>query len=194
MADSQAEQERRRGEIRAAMRVMDSPLGLALAVDPEDSYLLSDAVRCYINAADAGTIFCVHASCERDLASMLAASGSAPAAAHRWGLGALVTYCASQGLMPPEILGELRELNDHRKTLYHYGHSESDTALRQRTLELIQEIGHSELSAEFEEKHGYGGENKEIFAFAMDRVLQRNALSALTTGFRLRSWLAQSLR
>ena len=159
-------------------------------VDVEDSYLLSDAVLCYLNGADAGTIFCAHASCERDLAALIQASGSAPSGSERWGLGALVSHCADQGLMPSDLLDNLRILNDHRKTLYHYGHSESDTALRQRTYELIHEVGSSKLREDFKERHGYDGDNKEVYRIAMDRVLQQNALSALTTGFMLRSWLA----
>jgi hypothetical protein len=192
MGSPHTEQDKRRADVNAAMKVMDSPIGLALMVDAEDAYLLTDAVRCYINGADAGTIFCVHASCERDLAAMVQASGSAPGGSQRWGLGALVSYCADQGLMPSDLVDNLRVLNDHRKTLYHYGHSESDTALSQRTDELIQEVGSSKLHEDFKEQHGYEGDNKHIYAFAMDRVLQRNALSALTTGFMLRSWLAPS--
>ena len=37
------------------MKVMDSPMGLGLTVDAEDANFLSDAIRCYINGADAGT-------------------------------------------------------------------------------------------------------------------------------------------
>lgn len=184
-------QEKRRADIRDAMKVMDSTMGLGLTVDAEDAYLLSDALRCYINGADAGTIFCVHASCERDLAAMLQASGSAPAGSQRWGLGTLVAHCAAQRLVPSDLLDNLRILNDHRKTLYHYGHSESDTALRMRTSEFIQEDGLSKLHEEFNDRHGYEGGNKDVYKFAMGRVLQRDALSALTTGCMLRSWLAR---
>ena len=60
------------------MTVMDSPMGLGTTVAVEDQYLLSNAVRCYIGGADAGTIFCVHASCERDLMALVKHSGSAP--------------------------------------------------------------------------------------------------------------------
>lgn len=187
----QTEQDKRRADIRVAMKVMDSPFGLGLTVDPEDAYLLSDAMRCYINGADAGTIFCVHASCERDLAAMLHASGSAPVGSQRWGLGVIVSHYADQGLMPSHLLDNLRILNDHRKTLYHYGHSESDTALRQRTYDLIHDVGSSKLREDFRERRGFEADNKELYAFAMDCVLQRNALSALTTGFMLRSWLGQ---
>ncbi|GIF56693.1 hypothetical protein [Asanoa iriomotensis] len=190
----QTEQDKRRADVRAAMNVMDSPVGLGLTVDFEDTYLLSDAIRCYINTADAGTIFCVHASCERDLAAMVQASGFAPAGSQRWGLGALVAYCEHHEQMPPDLLDNLRILNDHRKTLYHYGHSESDNALRRRTSDLIQEVGSSKLREDFKEQRGFEGDNKEVYVFAMDRVLQRNALAALTTGFMLRSWLGVQQR
>ena len=192
MALFESEQEKRRDDVRAAMAVMDSPMGLGITVDAEDQYLLSDAVRCYIGGADAGTIFCAHASCERDLAAMVKHSGSAPANSERWGLGAFVSHFAAQAAMPPDLLNRLRILNDHRKTLYHYGHSESDTALLRRTSELIEEVVPSKLHDDFREQHGYEGDNKEVWRFAMDRVLQQNALSALTTAFKLRSWLDPS--
>jgi hypothetical protein len=192
MDGSQAEQDKRRADVRAAMKVMKSPLGLAVTVDVEDTYLLSDATRCYISGADAGTIFCVHASCERDLAAMVKHSDVAPPRSERWGLGNLVAHFAAQGPMPPDLLERLAELNEHRKTLYHYGHSESETALRWLTSNLIEEVGAFRLREEFKQLHGYDGDNKEVWKFAMDRVLQRNALSALTTGFMLRSWLAPS--
>jgi hypothetical protein len=187
----QTEQDERRANIRTAMKSMDSPLGLGLTVDVEDAYLLADAIRCYINGADAETIFCSHASCERDLAAMVQSSDSAPARSHRWGLGALVDHLAAQGSMPSDLLDRLRILNDQRKSLYHYGHSESETALRRRTSDLIQELGRSKLDEDFKKRHGRGGDNKEVWSFAMDRVLQENALAALATAFLLRSWLTQ---
>src|SRR4051794_36012373 len=93
------EQDKRRADVRAAMTVMESPLRLGMTVDVEDRYLLSDAVRCYIAGADAGTIFCVHACCERDLAADLKHSPSVPAHSERWGLGALVSHYSALGKM-----------------------------------------------------------------------------------------------
>jgi hypothetical protein len=71
--------------------------------------------------------------------------------------------------------------------------TETDPDIR-RTSDLIQEVGLSKLREDFKEQHGFEGDNKEVYAFAMDRVLQRNALSALTTGFMLRSWLGVQKR
>lgn len=193
MPSFESEQEKRRADVRAAIATMDSPMGLGITVDAEDQYLLSDAVRCYLGGADAGTIFCAHASCERDLAAMVKHSGFASANSGRWGLRALVSYCATQGTMPQDLIQRLSILNDHRKTLYHYGHSESETALRRRTSELIKEVGSSKLREEFREQHGHEGGNKEVWAFAMGRVLQQNALSGLTAAFKLRSWLAPGI-
>ena len=76
--------------------------------------------------------------------------------------------------------------------MYHYGHSESETALLQGTYELIRELGFSRLRENFQEERGYEGDNKQVFKFAMDRVLQQNALSSLSTAFKLRSWLASN--
>lgn len=123
---------------------------------------------------------------------MIEASGSAPAGSKHWGLGALVSHCANAGLIPSDLLDNLRLLNDHRKTLYHFGHSESETALLQRTDELIREIGSSKLCEDFQEERGYEGDNNQVFKFAMDRVLRQNALSARSTAFKLRSWLASN--
>jgi hypothetical protein len=189
MNGDKPQQDKRRADVWAAMKVMDFPMGLGLTVDVEDTYLLSDAVLCYISGADAGTVFCAHASCERDLAAMVRHSDSVPARSERWGLGALISHCAAQGVMPADLLDRLRVLNDHRKTLYHYGHSDSADALRRRTSELIEEVGPSKLRDCFKQQHGYDGDNKEVWRFAMDSALQQNALSALTTAFMLRSWL-----
>lgn len=193
MTGIENEQDKRRADVRAAMAEMDSPLGLAITVDVEDQYLLSDAVRCYIGGADAGTIFCAHASCERDLAVMVKHSGSAPKNSERWGLGTLVNHCADRNAMPADLINRLRILNDHRRTPYHYGHSDSDNALRRRTNELIEEVGSSQIRDDFRQQFGYEGDNKQVLRFVMDRVLQQNALSALTTGFSRRSWLAPPL-
>lgn len=188
----QDERDKRRADVRAAMATMESPSGLGITVDVEDRYLFSDAIRCYIVGADAGTIFCAHASCERDLAALVKHSGSAPKNSERWGLGSLVSHCVKQRAIPQDLIDGLGVLNDHRKTLYHFGHSESDVALRSRTNELIEELGSAKVRGDFREKHGYDGDNKSIWRFAMDRVLQQNALMSLATAFQLRSWLAPS--
>ena len=74
------EQDKRRADIRTAFQVMSSPIGLGVSVNVEDKYLLSNAMCCYIHGADAGAIFCAHASCERDLAALVAARGEGCAA------------------------------------------------------------------------------------------------------------------
>ncbi len=187
---SASEQDKRRAEIAAAIKAMDNVIGLGFTVNVEDIYLLSDAVRCYRIGIDSGAIFCAHASCERDIAAMLEATGAAPAGSQRWGLGALVSYCAKSDLIPVELTENLNRLNEHRKTLYHYGHTDSETALRQQAYRLIEEIGSENLRLDFQEERGYLGDNKELFRYAMDRVLRQNALLGLRTAFQLRSWLA----
>jgi len=190
--ETQLEQDGRRADVRNAMKVMHSPMGLGVTVDVEDAYLLLNAVRCYIGGADAGTIFCAHATCERDLAALVRHTDPVPKHSARWGLGGLVQHFESlNNSMPSELLGRLRALNDHRKTLYHYGHSEAPSALRARTYDLIEDVGSATLRDDFRELHDYQGDNKDIITFAMDRVLKNDALAALTTSLMLRSWLTR---
>lgn len=175
------------------MALMESPVGLGLTASPEDAYLLSDAVRCYIAGGDVGAVFCAHASCERDLAASVQRSGDAPARAKMWGLGALIDHLEQVNTLPADLVQPLRDLNVARKTLYHHGHSESEAALMRRTSRFIEEHGESQFHADFAAAHGRPGGNKEVWVFAMDRTLRRIALDAITTGFLLRSWMASSM-
>ena len=109
----------------------------------------------------------------------------------RWGLGAFVTYLTAQGSMPADLLDRLSILNDHRKTLYHYGHSETDTALQARLGRHLDKVGESTIRKSFKEAYGHEGDNKEVWRYAMDSVLREDALAALTTALMLRSWLAR---
>lgn len=180
----------RRAEVQATMLAFASGHGLGSTVDPEDTYLLMDAIRCYIGGADAGAIFVAHAVCERDLAAVLHHSGAAPNGSIRWGLGALIKYFDEAGELPSELISDLTALNDHRKALYHFGHSQSSTALMARTYELIDEVGSGPLRDTFRERSGFDGGNKDILRFAMDQALRDMALSGLAAALRLRTHVA----
>lgn len=193
MSISDAEREARRDDVITAMGGAASRstliLGLGLTVDVEDQFLLYNAVLCYVSGADAGAIFCAHASCERDLSAMVAHLDDPPAGAERWGLGALVGHCRSAGLLGAELLDSLGELNERRKNLYHYGHSDSERGLGARSGQMLEREGTSGLREEFVARHGYEGGIKDIWRLAIDRVVQRDALAAITAAFRLRWWL-----
>ena len=184
--------ESRRGDVAAVLEMMKSPVGLGLTASPEDAYLLSDAVRCYTHGGDVGAVFCAHASCERDLAASVQASGGAPARAKMWGLGALVDHLEEADALPSDLVTRLRDLNEARKTLYHYGHSESEDALMHRTSRLIAERGGATVRAELAEQRGAAGDNKDVWLFAIELTLRQIALEAVTTGLLLRSWIAEN--
>ena len=187
------DQTQRRADVAAAVGGMANPLGLALEMFAEDRYLLADAMRAYIGGSDAGAVFCAHAVCERELAGLVEHSGSAPSDSVRWGLGRLIDYCKQHALLPKAFLDPLARLNEHRKTLYHYGHAESAAALQRRALELIEQVGPQRLWKDFEARHGYAGEPKEVHGFAMDAVLRASALEAIKLMLDLRSHFAAGL-
>lgn len=97
------------------MDCMENPAGFGLAADVEDSYLLFDAARCYRAGADSGTIFCAHASCERDLAVTIPVSGAKPQKSNRWGLGRIIDHLDRDRVLPAQLVAELRSLSDYRK-------------------------------------------------------------------------------
>lgn len=168
---------------------MPSPAGLGIAVSPEDIFLLSDAFVSYIAGADAGAIFCVHASVERDLAALVAHTPTPPKGHERWGLGKFIAHCRDVGLVPPSLLDEIEILNEHRRTLYHYGHSSADTAIMQRASMQIEGEDGRTVWDEFTDVHGRTGDPKEVWEFALRREMRANALASLRTGLALRSWL-----
>ncbi|WP_448059187.1 hypothetical protein [Cellulomonas hominis] len=181
--------ESRREHIRRAARLMGSPFGLGLTVDVEDMYLLHDAISCYIHGADAGAIFCSHASCERDLAALVFYSEDAPPRSSQWGLGSLIGHFAKLGKMPADLGDRLRRLNSDRKALYHFGHSQTEIALERRSSELTAEVGEAALRDEFHRRNGYEGRNKDVWRFAITATLQRNAIEGVTTACLLRAWV-----
>jgi hypothetical protein len=172
------------------MRAFASARGLGSTVDAEDAYLLLDSIRCYIGGADVGAIFVAHAVCERDLAAVLHHSGTAPNGSIRWGLGTLIKHFDDSGELPVELISDLMQLNENRKALYHFGHSESSSALIARTHELIEQVGSGALRETFRERSGVDGDNKDILRFAMDQALRDMALSGLAAAIRLRTHVA----
>ena len=186
-----SDEEKRRADLAEAMEVMASPAGLGLTVDLEDARLMTDAMTCYIYGADTATVFCVHAACERDLASSLHNSDSTPVNSKMWGLGKLISHYRAGGWIPDDLLERLDNLNEYRKILYHFGHSASDNALLRRTYDLVERVGPGNVRREYKELHGHDGGNKEILSFALDQVRQETALEALTTGLMFRSWVAE---
>jgi hypothetical protein len=184
-----SELDERRSEVAAAIRE-EGVLSIAMGVDVEDIYLLSGAFRCYVYGADAGAVFCAHASCERDLASTLFHAASPPIGLERWGLGRFVEYCRANGLLPSELLERLVDLNESRKALYHFGHTAAESALTRRTAALLAELGSAELYRQFAHYTGRNGDPKEVYGFAMDLTIRKTALAALRTGLALRTRIA----
>ena len=96
-------------------------------------------------------------------------------------------------MLPADLLDRLAQLNEHRKTLYHYGHADSSAALQRRTSEFLDRVGSEQIRADFEKQHGEAGSNKNVYRFAMDAVLKDSALNAIVVMFELRSQLAADL-
>lgn len=185
--------ERREHALKSALTRMANPRGLGLVVALEYAYLLTGAQLCFTRGADAGAVFCAHASCERDLASLVKFEGDGPRGSERWGLGPLVTHCVQHHELPQELAQQLQELNESRKTLYHFGHSEAEASLARATDALIEEVGSDRLHQDFMDLFGYEGRNKEVWKYAVDRALESMALAALEAAMQLRSWLARDL-
>jgi hypothetical protein len=145
---------------------------------------------CFLSGADAGAIFCAHASCERDLAAMVNAVDTRPRGWERWGLGPLVKHCMQQYGLPDEVGQQLLNLNESRKTLYHFGHSDAQASLARATSAPIEEVGSEKLFEDFKKLYGREGRNKEVWRYAADRVLENKALEAIDAALQLRSWFA----
>ena len=186
MTETDDDLSRRREDLKNAVNRMLDIRGVALVSTVEDSYLLSGARLCFMRAADVGAIFCAHASCERDLAAMFDASDSGPRGWERWGLGPLVQHSREQFQLPEELAMKLLELNETRKTLYHFGHSEADASLSSATSAYVDEVGSGALCAEFRARHGRDGRNEEVWRYAMDRVLEAKALAEIEAALQLR--------
>lgn len=182
-----SEADERKLEVKRAMAEHLSLIGLSTVVEVEDMYLLNDAIRCYIGGADAGTIFCAHAVCERDIAAEVSHSASPPERSARWGLGNWMRYCEDNHLLHAELINCLDQLNEQRKSLYHYGRSQEPTALQARAATWAEEAG---AWSAFAARYGFDPSVKEVWQFSLDEVLRRDALSALVTAFRLRTFLS----
>ena len=185
--------ERRRRALASAISRMADPRGLGLEVTLEDAYLLSGAQLCFIRGADAGAVFCAHASCERDLAALLKFEGDGPPGSERWGLGPLITHCVQHHDLPQSLAASLRALNESRKALYHFGHSETEASLALATDAIIHDVGSERLRQDYMDRFGSQGSNKEVWKYAVDRALEGMALSALDAAMQLRAWLARDL-
>lgn len=166
---------------------------LGFVADVEGYYLIADALRSYVNGADASAIFCAHATCERELALVVAERPSQPKNWERWGLGPLVSHCASENLLPQTLVSRLNDLNDHRKTLYHFGHTDSDSALMARAHAYVEEIeSEGGIWRQFEDVNGFKGDTKEVWRFALDTALKLTALESIETALMLREETAPS--
>lgn len=121
---------------------------------------------------------------------MVDAADSKPRGWERWGLGPLVKCSSEHFHMPEELAVQLLELNESRKALYHFGHSEADASLSRATSAFVEKVGSETLFAEFRARHGRDGRNKEVWKYAMDRVLEVKALAAIEAALQLRSWFA----
>lgn len=179
----------REQEVQRAWRNHLSPFGYAATVTVEDRYLLPNAVTSYVHGADAATIFCAHAACERALAAELRdqppAGSVTPKDLDRWGLGRMIRRYRELDALPIPLLDDLSRLNSRRTSLYHFGHTEKDDALTSRAFEGEEESPYTQ----FERENGFAPDNKEAWQFALDRRLRRDALAALETVFRLRTVL-----
>jgi hypothetical protein len=193
MRGFEIEIERRQQALASAVTRMANTQGLGLVVTLEDMYLLTNAQLCFTRGADAGAIFCAHASCERDLACLLKFEGASPRGAERWGLGPLIAHCVKHHDLPQELAEQLRQLNETRKALYHFGHSDTEGSLARAAHAVIEEVGTDRLHQDFVNLFGYAGGNKEVWKYAVDRALEGMALAALEAAMKLRSWLARDL-
>jgi hypothetical protein len=188
-------EEDRSRDLSDAIGAMRNPAGLGITVEPEDSILLQDAFVCYRAGADAGAVFCAHAASERDLAAFVAHSRTPPKQHRRWGLGQLITHCRAVELVPLEILNSLEVSNEHRRTLYHYGHSGSDSSILKRTVSQAEEAGTGAVLDAYQATFGRSCSGmKELLEFALAQEMRATALGAIRAALNLRSWLFENPR
>jgi len=169
---------------------MGNPSFLRLIADVEGGLILSSAFRSYAEGVDVAAIITAHASCERDLmvraAHWQSRGESGPQDFNRWGLGRLIGFYRSA--LPEDLITALEQLNDRRKTLYHYGYSESVTGIIALTYAYIAKRTQTALYAAYQELHAQAPDPKELLAFAEDEMLRDFALESLRAASRVREW------
>lgn len=192
-----ADLESRREDAMRVWATSSRPLSVAVLPDVEARLILQSAFDAYIGAVDVAAIISAHASCERDLLSRVAhwaELGEAQPSRNvdRLALGTLIGHFKVR--LPTELTEALERLNDRRRTLYHYGHSNGVRGVRETTTAFMQAHGQTALSDAYERRHQQNPDRKQLLQFAMDHMLQEHALEALTTALATRAWATSAVK
>lgn len=143
---------------------------------------------CYRAGADASVTICAHAICERTLAARIEHSSTPPAGYLRWGLGQIIQELSDRHGLPPNLEQRLRDLNDWRKSLYHWGHSTAPTALEARVKERLNDPAQVERIRSLIDDGEAIPRNRDVYALAFDLELRDTALEALKSTLLVRDW------
>ena len=185
------ETEARRSEVLRVFAASPNPMSVATVVDVENGLILTTAMQAYVKGVDVAAVITGHASAERDL--LIRASHWAerrepepPRKFEMWGLGRLIDYYRSE--LKSDLLSSLSTLNIRRRTLYHYGHSQTASGLNQSTHAYIAKHGTGSLVAEYSTMHGQRPDQKELFEHSTRTMLRGWALDSLETALAARAW------
>lgn len=188
------ETEARRAELQKAWLAAGGSIrAVGQIVDIENKLILHSAQSSYISGIDVGAVIAAHASCERDLlirASHWVEEGERePRKGFKlWGLGKLLEHYGSD--IPSNLLSKLEALNIRRRTLYHYGHSETESGVSQSINAYVSRIGYGRLADEYERLGQRHPSPKEVHEFACALMLRSWALEALEAAYAVRVWVS----
>lgn len=187
------EVESRRAElIKAWLAVTGGSIRASKIADTENKLILDSAQSSYIHGIDVGAIIAAHASCERDLlirATHWVEEGEhePPKGFEMWGLGKLLKHYRAD--IPSHLFPKLEALNLRRRTLYHYGHSDTESGVMQSAGAYVERHGYERLAVEYERLYQHSPGPKQMFEFACNAMLRNWALEALEAAYAVRMWV-----
>ena len=159
--------------------------------DPENALILNSAQSSYVHGIDVGAVIAAHASCERDLlirATHWTEEGERepPRGFEMWGLGKLLKHYRAD--IPSHLFTKIEALNVRRRTLYHYGHSHTETGVGRSVGAYVERHGYGHLAVEYERIYQCSPGPKQMFEFASKAMLRSWALEALEAAYGARTW------
>jgi hypothetical protein len=111
----------------------------ALSGGDEAQLVWDAAIRSFLDGIWVAAILCAHAVAERELAGVYGTIqgtviGEPIAGWEKFGMGRLVTEVEKFGLLPQQLVGDLRQLAETRKPYGHWRSAVHDDALDQRVM------------------------------------------------------------
>jgi hypothetical protein len=185
------ESQSRRQDALAALAKSSNLMSIGIVADVEGGLILLSAWQSYLKGVDVAAVITAHASSERDLLTRAAHWAEAgdrkpPKGFEMWGLGKLLQHYQSQ--LPTNLQSDLNELNARRRTLYHYGHSDTRTGVDPSTYAFIDSHGTTHIVDDYKRRYGRLPDPKETLEHATKMMLRGWALDALSTAIAVRAW------